>query len=288
MNPSHPVYVVSKGRWETRLTADALEEMGVEYRMVVEAEEYPLYAENVAENRLLVLPQAYHDEYDPCTDEPHLSNGPGAARNFCWQHSIDEGAEAHWVLDDNIMGFGRLNRNLYVRATSGTIFKAAEDFVARYENVALSGLQYFLLTPFKTKVPPFVKNTRIYSCILIRNDIPYRWRGRYNEDTDLSLRALKDGWCTILFNAFLQEKAPTQTIAGGNTEDFYEREGTLKKSQIVARMHPDVAKVVWRFGRWHHYVDYRPFKRTALRRKADVDVPVGIDDYGMKIVERGS
>jgi len=28
---------------------------------------------------------------------------------------------------------------------------------------------------------------------LIRNDIPYRWRAKYNEDTDLSLRVLKDG-----------------------------------------------------------------------------------------------
>jgi len=44
---------------------------------------------------------------------------------------------------------------------------------------------------------------------LIRNDVPYRWRGRYNEDTDLSLRMLKDRWCTIQFNAFLQGKAAT-------------------------------------------------------------------------------
>lgn len=35
------------------------------------------------------------------------------------------------------------------------------------------------------------EDRRAFPCILIQNDIPFRWRGRYNEDTDLSLRALK-------------------------------------------------------------------------------------------------
>ena len=73
----------------------------------------------------------------------------------------------------------------------------------------------------KFKIPPYYPNTRIYSCMLIKNDIPYRWRGRYNEDTDLSIRVLKDGWCTILFNAFLADKSQTMTMKGGNTEDLY-------------------------------------------------------------------
>ena len=49
----------------------------------------------------------------------------------------------------------------------------------------------------------------------------YGWRGRYNEDTDLSLRALKDGWCTVLFNAFLIGKVTTMRMKGGNTDNVY-------------------------------------------------------------------
>ena len=107
-------------------------------------------------------------------------------------------------------------------------------------------------------------NTRIYSCLLIQNDIPYRWRGRYNEDTDLCLRVLKDGNCTIQFNAFLQEKLQTQTLKGGNTEDFYSKEGTYPKSKMLEDLHPDVAKIVWKFNRWHHHVDYKVFKKNKL------------------------
>ena len=102
---------------------------------------------------------------------------------------------------------------------------------------------------------PFELNERIYSCLLIDNSCRHRWRGRYNEDTILSLDVLKDGDCTIQFNNFLQEKAGTQTLQGGNTAEFYNNEGTYNKSAMLVDTHPDVAKLVWRFDRWHHEVD---------------------------------
>lgn len=205
-------------------------------------------------------------------------DGPGRARNWCWDHAISIGAEKHWVMDDNIQDFYRLHKNERIRVESGVIFKMAEDFVDRFENVPISGFQYrFFIAP-NQHYPPFVENTRIYSCLLISNDCKHRWRGRYNEDTDICLRVLKDGDCTIQFNAFLQGKAATQTVKGGNTTEFYHKEigeeildeakdmgynalGTVNKSEMLYNMHPDVARVVWRYGRWHHYVDYNVFQR---------------------------
>lgn len=282
MNPDNPIYIISKGRWESRLTSKALEAMNVPYNIVVEQSELDKYAAVINPSKILVLPQSYLDEYytfDELGDSK--SKGPGAARNFCWQHSIDSGHKYHWVMDDNIAAFGRINRNLYVHVSSGTIFKCAEDFVSRYENVAIAGFNYDFFAKTKEQLPPYVLNTRIYSCLLIRNDIPYRWRGRYNEDTDLCLRALKDGWCTIQFNAFIQEKATTQTLQGGNTDAFYAQEGTLNKSKMLEEMHPDVAKVVWKFNRWHHSVDYKPFKANKLKRVDGIVMPDVVNNYGM-------
>ena len=96
---------------------------------------------------------------------------------------------------------------------------------------------------------------------------------------------LKDGFCTIQFNAFLQEKLQTQTIKGGNTDDFYSKEGTLPKSKMLADLHPDVARVVWRFGRWHHHVDYRPYKKNKVIRKEGLIIPEGNNEYGMKLID---
>jgi len=285
MNPEHPIYIVSKGRWDTRLTSKALEKANIPYYIIIEKQEYQDYANVIDPKKILILPTEYQDKYDTCDDlGSSKSKGPGPARNFAWEHSIALGAKWHWVMDDNIKVFNRLNRNKMVQVTSGAIFKASEDFVNRYENVAISGFNYDFFVQSKQQHPPYILNTRIYSCLLIRNDIPYRWRGRYNEDTDLSLRALKDKFCTIQFNTFLQEKAQTQTIKGGNTQEFYEKEGTLPKSKMLEDLHPDVAKVVWKFNRWHHHVDYRPFKKNRLIKKQGLVIPDVVNNYGMKLI----
>jgi hypothetical protein len=285
MKNKYPIYIVSKGRHESRLTSKALEKMNADYFIVVEEQEFDLYAKHISKDKILILPQKYLDEYDTFDDLGNTkSKGPGGARNFAWEHSIGLGAFRHWVMDDNIENFCRLNRNRMVRSHTPTIFKCAEDFVDRYTNVYISGFNYDFFVLAKALHPPFVMNTRIYSCLLIQNDIPYRWRGRYNEDTDLSLRVLKDGFCTIQFNAFLQQKATTQTLKGGNTDAFYAKEGTLPKSQMLVDMHPDVSKVVWKFNRWHHEVNYRKFKANQLIRKEGLVVKPGINNYGMKLV----
>jgi hypothetical protein len=285
MNPKYPIYIVSKGRWKTRLTSKALERICVPYWIVIEEQEYDQYVHVIDKSKILVLPKEYLKNYDTCDDVgDKIGRGPGAARNFCWQHSIEQGAYRHWVMDDNIASFNRLNRNLMVKVSSGTIFRAAEDFIDRYENIAIAGFNYDFFAKAKEKLPAFVMNTRIYSCLLIKNDLKIRWRGRYNEDTDLSLRVLKEGLCTIQFNAFLQEKATTQTMSGGNTDEFYAREGTMPKSKMLERMHPDVAEVVWKFNRWHHKVNYQPFRRNKLKLKEGLVIPDEVNNYGMRLV----
>jgi len=285
MNNEYPIYIVSKGRWESRLTSKALESMKVPYYIVVEQADYPKYASVIDESKILVLPQKYLDDYDTFWEkDENQSNGPGAARNFCWDHAISLDAKWHWVMDDNITAFSRLNRNKKIKVNTGTIFKVMEDFVNRYENVYIAGPNYDFFAKARQKIPPFIINTRIYSVLLIRNDIPYRWRGRYNEDTDLCLRILKDGFCSVQFNAFLQNKANTQTLPGGNTAEFYNKEGTANKSKILAEMHPDVTKLSWKFNRWHHEVNYHGFKKNKLIKKVDLKIEDEVNNYGMKLI----
>ena len=286
MNPKYPIYIPTKSRWDSRITIRTLERMNVPYSIIVEEQQYEQYAKTVNENNILVLPKKYLDEYDTFDNlGDSKSKGPGAARNFAWDHSIEKGFDFHWVLDDNIEAFYRMNENVIWAVNSGTILRVMEVFVERYENIAMAGPNYEKFVISTEYRPPITVNTRIYSCNLIRNDVPYRWRGRYNEDTDLSLRMLKDGWCTVQFNAFLQGKGTTQRVRGGNTAEFYEKEGTLNKSKMLEDMHPDVAKVVWKFNRWHHYVDYRPFKKNLLVKKDDFNYTNIVNNYGMKLIE---
>lgn len=295
MNPKHPVYIVSKNRSDSMLTSRALCKMKVPHFIVIEPQNESDYKKAIERFnlhefvKLIIAPFSNHGD------------GPGRARNYAWDHALSIGAEYHWVMDDNITDFFRLHNNVRIRVADGTILRAAEDFVERYENVPLSGLQYyFFAVPGSSTYKPFIVNTRIYSCLLIRNDCVHRWRGRYNEDTDLSLRVLKDGDCTIEFIAFLQGKMATQVVKGGNTEEFYHNEGdidklvwrdgfynpsgTIKKSQMLYDMHPDVTEIVWKYGRVHHYVDYSRFKNNILRLKPGLSFSDTVNDYGMKLI----
>jgi hypothetical protein len=273
----YPIYVISKGRWLHRPTSKSLEWARVPYRIVVEPSEYDRYAAVIDPRKILTLPFS------------NLGQGSIPARNWCWEHAIKEGHRRHWILDDNIWWFYRFQGNQEYRIKSAAAFKAMEDFVDRYLNVGLAGPQYEMFASRRDlHKKPFVLNTRVYSCILIDNSISYRWRGRYNEDTDLSLRVLKDGYCTVLFYAFLAGKRCTMQYKGGNTDELYQGDGRLEMARSLQRQHPDVVKITRKWGRWQHRVDYRPFKNNKLIRKAGVVIPEGVNNYGMVLKSRGS
>ena len=275
--PRYPVYIVSLGRAESRYTSKRLDEAGVPYYLVVEPSEYEAYCSHTDKRRVLRLPRDYSRD----------NTGSVPARNFAWAHSVGVlSTKRHWVLDDNIEYFMRLNRNRRNKVLHvGASFAAAEDFVDRYENIGIAGFHGTQCVKGDRPTKPYLLNSRVYSCMLINNALPMRWRGRYNEDTDLSLRVLKHGMCTLLFNCFLFSKH-TMRMKGGNTDGIYAN-GRREFAESLAQQHPDVAKVVHRFGRWHHMVDYRPFAGISLRRKRKAPACAEpVNNYFMRLVVR--
>ena len=277
--PGYPVYVISKGRWEpsSALTARFLIDDGVDFRLVVEPPEVEKYAEQFGLERLEVLPFA------------DLGQGSIPARNWVWEHANSQGHERHWILDDNIRGIYRRCKRIRVPCSAGPAMRATEDFVDRYENVAIAGLQYKMFVPDGLAAPPFTLNCHVYSCLLISHEIPnaIRWRGRYNEDADLCLQVLAAGWCTVLLNAFLADKIRTMTMKGGNSDELYQDDGRLRMARELERAWPGVVKVGRRVGRPQHIVadSWKRFD-TPLRRRAGVDIEsLPPNEYGMKLVK---
>ena len=302
MKKRWPFYIPTNGRADSRLTSKALDFMRVPHYLVVEPQECETYEQHIAlweketglksSATVLELDLTYKDRYE-LLDNLGLtkSTGPGPARNFAWDHSIKMGFEWHWVADDNIRNFLRLNNNLKIKTGDATCFRVMEDFCYRYENVLMAGPNYRSFASQNASMPPFVMNTRIYSCNLIRNDAKwitgpragqlFRWRGRYNEDTIISLDMLTQGFCTVQFNAFLQDKLRTQVLGGGNTAEFYTGEGTAPKSRMLKEVYPEYTELVWKFQREHHHVDYLPFKDQRLIRKPGIVIPDEPNEYGL-------
>jgi hypothetical protein len=272
MKPRYPIFVPTKGRYAAPYTIRALEQIGVSFHPVVQPQERDAYASIVGDpSQIIVL--------------PHDIDGLVPTRNWIWDYAQKLEVPRFWTFDDNIRAFYRLYQNTFARFTNASFLLAIEDFADRYENLAICGMQYFMFVKRKQKIAPLVLNTRIYSNMLIETNIPYRNRGIYNDDTDLCLRVLKDGLCTAEFQAFLVEKLTTMTVKGGNTP-IYQGDGRLKMAQSLKEQHPDVTEIVWKWGRWQHQVDYRPFKANRLKLKEGVTIPQGVNEYGMKLVNK--
>jgi hypothetical protein len=72
-------------------------------------------------------------------------------------------------------------------------------------------------------------------------------------------------------------------MKGGNTDELYKDDGRKKMAESLIEQHPDVVKMTWKFNRWHHQVDYRPFKDNALKKKDGILTNDTINNYGMEL-----
>jgi len=271
--PRYPVYVPSKGRFEVCQTAKFLLKDGTPFRLVVEQQEAEAYTSRFGSEQVLTLPDS--------------NQGLIFARNWIKAHATAEGHERHWQLDDNIQVITRrCKEGRRFHCQSGVALRCVEDFCDRYENVAVAGLNYEMFMKASQRVPPFYLNCRVYSCTLILNSIPHRWRTRYNDDTDLCLQVLADGWCTVLCNAFLAKKTQTMKVKGGNTAALYQGDGRLKMARSLERLWPGVVKTDRRFKRPQHVVKdaWRRFD-TPLRLKPGIDLAAlpKVNEYGMTL-----
>lgn len=270
--PRHPVYIPSKGRAHSMFTAKMFDAVGVPYKVVVEPSQVESYA--AWKDRLLVLPE----------------DGQGLvySRNWIKDHSKASGHERHWQFDDDIHYMMRVYKGNRLPMAANIALALAEQFVDRYDNVALASFNstFFITCRYgkcDTQHPPFYLNARCYTCFLVLNSLPNRWRRRYNEDTDMSLQVLADGWCTILFNAFLIFTQETMSDSGGQT-DIYVNDGRLRMARQLESMWPGTVSVSRRHGRPQHQIkhDWKRFD-TKLKRKPGVVVAEGNDEHGMKL-----
>jgi hypothetical protein len=271
--PKYPIYIPSKNRADVCYTAKFFLRDQVDFKIVVEPSQKEAYQKIFGEDQLLILPE----------DNMKLLG----SRLWIREHSIKNGFARHWQFDDNISEIRRLHNGNRIICESNAAIRLIEDFTDRYENIGLSGFNYCMFLPNSEK-KPMIFNCRIYSATLINNQMPYKWRLIYNDDTDLCLQVLTNNLCTVLFNCVSVMKKATMTVKGGNTDDLYQKDGRLKMARTLEAMWPEWVTTKWRFGRPQHVIknSWRDFKTPLIRRKdidwSQFDKP---NNYGMELVQ---
>ena len=76
-------------------------------------------------------------------------------------------------------------------------------------------------------------------------------------------------------------KVTTLRMKGGNTDTIYNT-GDQRRAfaESLQQQHPYIVKVVWKFNRWHHQVNYKPFKVNKLILKENLCIPDVINNVG--------
>lgn len=251
MEFKYPIYIISKGRAYNPLTAKLFEKANIDYLIAVEPQEKDEYVKALGKKRVLVLPFS------------NLGLGSYPARNFCWEHAKERGHKYHWLFDDNFLMFKKWVNSKRVRIENISDAIKYVELNADKTNVDITG---FERPEFCCKVPkkPFKYNCHVYSAMLIKNDLPYRWRLKYNEDVDLCLQVLHNGGTTSSCVYYMAKKTDTgQKMKGGNQTELYKgnaKEKKILKAKMLEAVWPQYTKTVIRFNRPHHFVDWKKFK----------------------------
>lgn len=248
----YPVYIISKGRAYNPMTALNFEKADIDYLIAVEPQEEQEYIKALGKHRILVLPFK------------NLGLGSYPARNFCWEHAKNRGFKYHWLFDDNIQYFAKWIDGKRKKIDDINSALKYVEFNTNKTNIDISGFEEpnFVVKPPKK---PFKTNCHVYSAMLIKNNLPYRWRLKYNEDVDLCLQVLHGGGSTSSCVYYMADKVSTaQKMKGGNQTELYkgnDPKKNLLKAKMLEAVWPQYAKTVIRFNRHHHLVDWKVFKR---------------------------
>jgi hypothetical protein len=274
----YPIYIVSKGRWENPMTAKCFIKDGLDFKVLVEPQEYDNYCKSLGEKYILKLPFS------------NLGVGSYPARNYGWEDSIKNGHNRHWMFDDNIYKLRRIVKGKKIPCNAGLAIKVAEDFTDRYLNIGISGFNYStFVVRGSSDNKPFRLNAHVYSAMLMNNNMPFRWRLKYNEDVDLCLQVLHNKMCTVLFSAFSVDKVSTVAkMKGGNQTELYQGnafEKKVLKAKSLEEIWPQYAETKIRFNRPHHFVEWKKHFKQGLKRNPFFDWASlkKVDEYGMKL-----
>jgi hypothetical protein len=248
----YPVYIISKGRHDCALTAINFEKASIDYLIAVEPQEYELYCNSLGKHRVLKLPFS------------NLGLGSYPARNFCWEHAKLQGHKYHFLFDDNIQNFAKWING---KRKKWTEIKSALLYVEQNANKTNVDISGFEEPNFVVRVPktPFKYNCHVYSAMLIKCNLPYRWRLKYNEDIDLCLQVLHNGGSTSSCVYYMADKVSTaQKMKGGNQTELYQGNAPKKnllKAKMLEAVWPQYTKTVIRFGRHHHLINWKVFSK---------------------------
>jgi len=268
------IYIISKGRPKCR-TAYTLQRMNYPGEWFIVCgnndDTIPEYKKNWGEDKILVFD--WHEEVKTSDlldnfGVEKMGSGAVPVRNATRKIAEKRGEARHWQFDDDYVGFYRVNKDMKKnhRIIDGKEFEYELNKIATFAYKGKLANTGFCLghEAFPSGAKQISK--RVFNAHNMPTDenLFMKWRGRMNDDLINALDVYKQGKREFAFKFMSLTLAPTQSEKGGNT-DIYELSGTVRKTAYAVLIEPKYTKLVIKFGRYHHKVDWNGITPKLIR-----------------------
>lgn len=275
INPQlNTIYIISKGRPQCK-TAQTLKQMNYSgpWFIVCGTNDQTVdqYIANWGKDRILVFD--WHEEVKTSDlldnfGVEKMSSGAVPVRNATRKISQQRGELRHWQFDDDYSGFYKVNKDLSknYRIRDGKEFEYELNRLATYAHEAhLTNIGFCLgHEAFPSSAREISR--RVFNAHNMPTDekLFMKWRGRMNDDLINALEVYHTGKFEMSFKYLSLILKPTQAEKGGNT-DIYQLSGTVRKTAYAVLIDPAATKLVIKFGRYHHSVDWQRIAPKLIR-----------------------
>jgi hypothetical protein len=215
----YPICIVSKDRPDICKTHNLLEYSNIKYFYMVEPQDYNTYVKRFGKDKVV--------------DIKENDKGIYYVRNFCIEWSKKNGYSKHWQVDDdlNSLHYREMDITKGLRNTEKIIdpinmLLYIEEIADRCVNYGAGCLTHDGFAFAKKKDIDI--NKMIYCFQLINNSIKSRYQPNTSEDVDFSVRILKEGYVTMVFNKYSFRTPSSGSIKGGcNSSVDYKKRGNI-------------------------------------------------------------
>ena len=195
----YKIYIPSKWRVDLCLTAELLDKYWLEYKLVIEPQEYESYKKKYGEGKLLQL-----DKND---------QGLPYSRNWIIEYSKSLWDKYHWQFDDDVIDIKIREQDKNISINPYLILEQIEDYVDKYNNIAVAWLRDITYAWSQKDILSF--NKLVTSTFLVNNAVDVRFQNNVIWMNDWCLQVLLKWYCTVLFNRLIHHKKPDQKFPWG-------------------------------------------------------------------------
>lgn len=275
-NKLNTIYIISKGRPRC-LTGEVLKKMNYSGEWFIVCgnndETIPEYQKIWGKKRIIVFDWLSEAKESDLLDNfgiENMSSGAVPVRNAVRKISAERGELRHWQLDDDYYSFKHITkdfkRNYVIR--NGKFFENELYRIASFAHKAkLSNTGFCLgMESFPSDANKF--GSRVFNAhnLPSTEDLFTTWRGRMNDDLINAIEVYHKGRKEMSFKFISLILKPTQSEAGGNS-DIYKDWGTIRKTAYAVMIEPNAVKLVIKFGRYHHLVNWRKLTPKTIREE---------------------